>query len=433
MVAVPDSTTQKQGYKLTEVGWIPEEWEVKPLGDLGEFKNGINKGSTDFGYGFPFVNLLDVFDVPQIFSKFELGLINSTELERKIYKLSKGDVLFVRSSVKPEGVGLTTLVADNLMDTVYSGFLIRFKDKGKLDTNFKIYCFKESGFRNRLIASSTVSANTNINQVALKTLLIAYPPSLKEQQAIATALSDVDALISSLEGLIAKKRAIKQATMQQLLTGKVRLEGFSGEWETRSFGELFQFLSTANNSRSDLSENEEIKYIHYGDIHTKWRTFVDCAKDVLPSISRNKVGNIPFLEDGDLVMADASEDYEGIGISVEVKNATGKKVIAGLHTFLLRGNKELLVDGFKGYLQYIPVIKDALRKAATGISVYGISKNSVRNITVRLPDITEQRAIARILSDMDEEIVGLERRREKTRLLKQSMMQELLTGKTRLR
>ncbi len=152
----------------------------------------------------------------------------------------------------------------------------------------------------------------------------------------------------------------------------------------------------------------------------------------LPLIQRDKVRNVPFLEDGDLVMADASEDYEGIGISIEVKNATGKKVVAGLHTFLLRGDKEVLADGFKGYLQYIPAVKDSLKKAATGISVYGISKNNVRNISIYLPDITEQRAIVAILSDIDAEIAALEQKRDKIRALKQGMMQELLTGKTRL-
>jgi type I restriction enzyme S subunit len=278
------------------------------------------------------------------------------------------------------------------------------------------------------VGQTMASLNTQI----LRNIDIAFPPPLPEQQAIATALSDMDALIASLDKLIAKKRDIKQATMQQLLTGKMRLPGFSGEWEVRKFGEIFQFLNTANNSRSDLSENGEIEYIHYGDIHTTWRSFLDCSCDKLPRIQRDKVRNVPFLEDGDLVMADASEDYEGIGISIEVKNATGRKVVAGLHTFLLRGDKAILADGFKGYLQYIPAIKDALKKSATGISVYGISKNNVRNIAVYLPDITEQTAIATVLSDMDTEIVALEKKRDKYHALKQGMMQELLTGKTRL-
>lgn len=280
-------------------------------------------------------------------------------------------------------------------------------------------------------AFTDIGAKTGMNLLTVRKIRLALPP-LPEQHAIAAALSDVDALISALDKLIAKKRDIKQAAMQQLLTGKKRLPGFSGEWKLRTIGEIFQFLNTANNSRSDLSANGEIKYIHYGDIHTKWVSFLDCENDELPLIQKRKLSNVPFLEDGDLVMADASEDYGGIGISVEVKNATGRKVVAGLHTLLLRSNKQVLADGFKGYLQYIPNFKDSLTRIATGISVYGISKKNLRGISIRLPAILEQQAIAAILCDMDAEITALEQKRDKTRALKQGMMQELLTGKIRL-
>ncbi len=300
------------------------------------------------------------------------------------------------------------------------------------DISSKYVFFNLSARYEEIRSLSNTGNQENLNATIIKSILLPLPKEEKEQRAIVDMLSDVDDLITLLDRLIAKKREIKQATMQQLLTGKTRLPGFSEEWKMKKFGEIFQFLNTANNSRSDLSENGEIKYIHYGDIHTQWRSFLDCSSDELPLIQRNKVRNMPFLEDGDLVMVDASEDYEGLGISVEVKNATGRKVVAGLHTFLLRGDKEVLADGFKGYLQYIPAVKDSLRKAATGISVYGISKNNVKNISIYLPDITEQRAIANILSDMDAEIVALEQKRDKTRALKQGMMQELLTGKTRL-
>jgi len=107
-------------------------------------------------------------------------------------------------------------------------------------------------------------------------------------------------------------------------------------------------------------------------------------------------------------------------------------VVAGLHTLLLRGDKDLLADGFKGYIQYIPSFKSALIKIATGISVYGIAKSKVQQISIHLPPLPEQRAIAAVLSDMDAEIAALEARRDKTRALKQGMMQELLTGKIRL-
>lgn len=215
-----------EGYKQTEIGVIPEDWDVKEFGNLGKFKNGINKSSEDFGYGSPFVNLMDVFGINFIEDNTHLGLVNSNEIEKKVYDLRKGDVLFIRSSVKPSGVGLTTVINCDLVDTVYSGFLIRFRDSGCLEKDFKKYCFSEEKLRQRVIANSTVSANTNINQDNLKKIPIAYPKSIKEQHAIAQTLSDVDALIASLDKLIAKQRHLKTATMQQLLTGKKRLPGF---------------------------------------------------------------------------------------------------------------------------------------------------------------------------------------------------------------
>lgn len=220
--------------------------------------------------------------------------------------------------------------------------------------------------------------------------------------------------------------------MQELLTGKRRLPGFSGDWKSKTIDELFQFLKTASNSRSQLSDNGSINYIHYGDIHRKWETELDCEQEVLPFIDEDRVQNMPFIEDGDLIMADASEDYDGVGVSVEVRNVGKKRIISGLHTLLLRADKELLADGFKGYLQYIPKFKDALIKIATGISVYGISKNNLKGILITIPNVKEQTAIAEILSAMDAEIQALEQRRAKTRLLKQGMMQELLTGRIRL-
>jgi type I restriction enzyme, S subunit len=212
-----------KGYEQSELGEILEDWEILKLGQLGKFKNGINKDAASFGYGFPFVNLMDVFGKPTISSKTDLGLINSTELDRKEYGLKDGDILFIRSSVKPSGVGLTTVIQKDLEDTVYSGFLIRYRTGSQLSNEFKEHCFYEEAFRNRIIAGSTVSANTNINQDTLKEILLVFPRSTQEQTAIATILSDMDSEIQTLQQRLSKTRQIKQGMMQELLTGKTRL------------------------------------------------------------------------------------------------------------------------------------------------------------------------------------------------------------------
>ncbi len=202
---------------------IPEDWIVYALGEIGKFKNGLNKDSQAFGHGSPFVNLMDVFGVNSIASNEQLGLVECTNFEQNTYDLRSGDVIFVRSSVKPSGVGLTIVIKKDLGETVYSGFLIRFRDDGFIDTAFKKHCFYEEGFRKRIISSSSVSANTNISQDSLKGLLIPLPPTKAEQTAIATILSYMDAEITTLENKLEKIRQIKQGMMQELLTGRIRL------------------------------------------------------------------------------------------------------------------------------------------------------------------------------------------------------------------
>lgn len=225
---------------------------------------------------------------------------------------------------------------------------------------------------------------------------------------------------------------VRQDAIRRSLSRKQSHLGFSDEWKSKRIGEVFQFLSTANNPRSDLSNHGEIGYIHYGDIHGSLSSFLDCSKKTMPHIDLQKVKNLPFLEEGDLVIADASEDYEGIGKSIEILNLNNKKIVAGLHTFLLRGNKNIVVDGFKGYIQYIPSLRTDMVRLATGISVYGISKNNLRSVEVQLPPIHEQTAIANILSDIDTLIASIHQLITKKRDIKQAAMQQLLTGKQRL-
>lgn len=190
-------------------------WEKKRLGEVGEFKNGINKSKEDFGFGHPFINLMDVFGKPTI-SDLNLEKVNASPKELEAYELKKGDVLFIRSSVKREGVGETSLILENLNNTVYSGFLIRFRDvHNPLDFNFKKYCFANLVFRRSLLALSTTSANTNINQESLNELQLGIP-SLPEQTKIANFLTAIDQKIEQLSQQIAKVETWKKGLLQKM-------------------------------------------------------------------------------------------------------------------------------------------------------------------------------------------------------------------------
>ncbi|CRX37575.1 restriction endonuclease subunit S [Estrella lausannensis] len=236
-----------------------------------------------------------------------------------------------------------------------------------------------------------------------------------------------------IDNLEVKENSIERTLNEErTLNDKHSFTEFSDKWKSIRIGEVFQFLSTANNPRSDLSDYGEIGYIHYGDIHGSSSSFLDCSKKSIPCIHQKKVKNLPFLEEGDLIIADASEDYEGIGKSLEIANLNNKKIVAGLHTFLLRGNKKIVADGFKRYIQYIPSFRADMVRLATGISVYGISKNNLRSIEVTLPPICEQTSIANTLSDIDSLITSLDELIAKKRNIKLATMQQLLTGKQRL-
>ena len=390
----------RPGYKRTEVGAIPADWECVRMNALGQFKNGINKGSEAFGHGSPFVNLMDVFGVSSISSVGALGLVETNAVEQKAYDLRRGDVMFVRSSVKPAGVGLTAVVEADLPQTVYSGFLIRFRDGGLLDDSFKRHCFHSAAFRNKLIGASSVSANTNINQDNLRKLQIAVPPTVAEQRAIGTALSDVDAMLVRLDALIAKKRDLKQAAMQQLLTGQARLPGFGGEWEVKQLLEICQMKSGEGITSADIDDHS--KYPCYGG-------------NGLRGYARR------FTHEGSYALIGRQGALCGNVLEVE------GKFFASEHAIVVtpRNNTDI---------RWLAMVLDRmnLNQYSESSAQPGLSVSRLLSFSSQVPPLEEQTAIATVFSDMDAELTALEARRDKTRALKQGMMQELLTGRIRL-
>jgi len=173
-------------------------------------------------------------------------------------------------------------------------------------------------------------------------------------------------------------------------------------------------------------------YIHYGDIHGMKSSVLDLSRTRLPEINPRQVATLSHVQDGDLVIADASEDVIDVGKSVEVRGVGSAEVVAGLHTFLLRGNPEIVADGFKAYIQFLRDVRAGIESIATGSSVYGISKKNLAALRFRVPPVEEQAAIGQLFADMAAELQALETRLEKARQVKEGMMQNLLTGRIRL-
>ncbi|MBP6733722.1 MAG: restriction endonuclease subunit S [Chromatiaceae bacterium] len=304
---------------------------------------------------------------------------------------------------------------------------------GSLSGAYLNYCLshRKAGITQAL-SSGGAQPFLSLNQIG--DIAIPMPPIL-EQRAIATALSDVDTLLAKLDQLIAKKRDLKQATMQQLLTGETRLPGFGGAWEVKRLGELFKFSGGYSASRDQLS-TEGHCYLHYGDIHGSSKTTIDTKGDFqdIPKldIPLKRVSPNSLLADGDVVFVDASEDDEGTSKHVVVVNKGALPFISGLHTIVAKARTAELADEYLRYCFQTAAIRQQFMFYAVGTKVSGISKTNIVKLTLPVPPIPEEIAIATVLSDMDAELAALEARRDKTRALKQGMMQELLTGRIRL-
>src|SRR5690554_60477 len=210
------------------------------------------------------------------------------------------------------------------------------------------------------------------------------------------------------------------------------------EWKARNFDEVFEFLPTLTLSRKDLNSDSEfdgIYNIHYGDIHSTYK-FVELDFDKeksIPKIIDDKIdeSKLTFLTTGDLVIADASEDYEGVAACVELSNVKDRKVTAGLHTYAVRDKKGYSSEGFRAYILKHPWVNNEVNKIATGSKVYGISKTNISKLKVILPPLPEQQKIASILSKWDELIETQTQLIEEKEKQKKGLMQKLLTGEVR--
>ncbi len=220
---------------------------------------------------------------------------------------------------------------------------------------------------------------------------------------------------------------MKQAIKRELKP-KLRFPEFrdAGEWDEKRLDEMFDFHSTANNSRADLSNAGNIFYIHYGDIHTKFHQYIDFSKDAIPKIPSSLYKNATFLKNGDLVIADASEDTEGIAKAVEVRGIEhGVKAISGLHTILLRDSRQNYINGFKGLLREIAEVKKQIKRLAVGVKVYSVSKTVLKQVLLPLPSHPEQQKIADCLLSIDELITAQTQKLNTLKTHKKGLMQQL--------
>ena len=403
------------GYKRTEVGIIPQDWCVSTVG--AEFRIQLGKmldAAKNAGILKPYIGNRSVQ-----WGRIDLDGIatvpmSMSDLQR--FRLRRGDLLVCEGGE----IGRAGIWNDLIPECYYQKAIHRLRPV-KTYNVYLMMCLLQlwtsNGYLSNYVTQTSIA---HLPKDKLETVPLPVPPST-EQRAIAEALSDVDGLLAALEALIAKKQAIKQAAMQQLLTGKTRLPGFSGKWETTTLGEVADI-------RNGATPSTQIGAYWNGPI--PWCT----PTDITATLGKYLLATERSVTAAGLASCAAS--LLPVGTLLLCSRATiGEIKIATSPVCTNQGFKSLVCkdDVSNEFLYYLLLtLKPQMIERAIGSTFLEIGKRDVASIELSVPTHTEQRAIAAVLSDIDDEIVALEQRRNKTRAIKQGMMQQLLTGRIRL-
>ncbi len=405
MVMTAQDTKLKPGYKQTEVGVIPEDWELKPIGESFNICNHLRYPISQD------VRKKMVGEYPYYGPTRVQDYINEYRVEGEYALIGEDGDHFLKWQESP-----MTLLINGKFNVNNHAHLV----KGTRNLTSWFYYY----FQNKDLTPYLTRQGAGRYKLTKNTLItIPCPlPSPPDQQAIVTVLSDVDALITSLDRLIAKKRYIKQATMQQLLTGKTRLPGFAGDGSAR-LGGFFEL----NPTKSYLSDTDLVTFIRMEDVSESGRIII---QNIMPLSSIKK--GLTYFERNDVLVAKITPCFEnGKGACLDTLET--KCGFGSTEFHVLRARKNA-VPRYIFYQTQLPEFRNRLEAEMIGTA--GQKRVPARTIIdYPLPiyhSRDEQQAIADILTDMEAEIVALEQKRDKTRALKQGMMQELLTGKTRL-
>lgn len=415
----------KPGYKRTEVGVIPEDWKVTTLSELCTTSSGTTpaRSLADRYYRNGCTHWVKTLDLNNSEIHETDELVTQIAIKETCLRPYPVGTVLVAMYGGYNQIGRTGLLripaaVNQAITAIQPNYKDLYPEYLLATLNFFVDYWKT-------VASSS-RKDPNITSHDIRAFPLAVPP-LSEQRAIAAALSDVDALLAKLDQLIVKKRDLKQAAMQQLLTGKRRLPGFSGEWEEKRLGEMFLFKNGLNKAKIYFGHGTPI--VNYMDVYN--------GSALLCSSIMGKVEVSPDerktydVKKGDVFFTRTSETVDEIGIASVMLDTPSDTVFSG---FLLRARPKTdsLRDEFKRYCFLSNSVRAQIMSRSSYTTRALTNGRLLSSVVLQVPKPEEQTAIATILSDMDAEIEVLEARRDKTRALKQGMMQELLTGRIRL-
>jgi type I restriction enzyme S subunit len=404
------------GYKRSDVGVIPDDWDAKPLGEIGDSLIGLTYRPSEVRkYG---TLVLRSSNVQNGTLCFDDNVFVDADIPDRIM-VRPGDILVCVRNGSRDLIGKSALIDERAVGMTFGAFMGVFRSEYG---QFLRHVFQSGIFKKQINEHLGATINQITNK-SLNSFKVPLPPTDEERTEIARALSDVDALLASLDQVIAKKRDLKQATMQQLLTGKARLPGFSGEWEVKRLEELAEIRSGGTPSTGEPS---------FWDGDIPW-----CTPTDITALNGHKY----LRETSRLITplglnASSAEMIPAQSVVMTSRATIGECAINAVPLSTNQGFKNFIpfVKTDMDFLYYLlGTQKQGLIALCGGSTFLEIGKTQLAAYEVRLPSTkAEQTAIATVLSEMDAELSIIESRRDKTRQLKQAMMQELLTGKTRL-
>ena len=375
------------------------DWEQRKLGELGSLKNGMNFSKEAMGIGFPFVNLQNIFG-NNVIDVTNLGKAMASDSQLKDYNLLNGDVLFVRSSVKLEGVGEAALVPQNLENTTYSGFIIRFRDEYGLDNNFKRFLFGIESVRNQIMAQATNSANKNISQTVLENLCLKIP-NKSEQEKIGLYFSNLDHLIT-----LHHRKYMKYADLSVF------------DWEQRKLGELGSLKNGMNFSKEAMGIG--FPFVNLQNIFGNNVIDVTNLGKAMASDSQLKDYN---LLNGDVLFVRSSVKLEGVGEAALVPQNLENTTYSG---FIIRFRDEYGLDNnFKRFLFGIESVRNQIMAQATNSANKNISQTVLENLCLKIPNKSEQEKIGLYFSNLDHLITLHQHKCEELQNIKKFMLKNM--------
>ena len=384
---------------------VPNGWKQSELGTVFDFKNGLNTDKEKYGRGYKFVNVMDVFGNSILTEEKIIGRVEVLEKQLKEYQLKYGDVLFNRTSETFDEIAMSAVYLDNVVAT-FGGFVIRGRPKvDDVLPDYSVYLFQSDDYRNQVIKLGQGAVRANIGQKDLAKVNILLPPQ-QEQQKIAQILSTWDKGIAVTEQLLANSQQQKKALMQQLLTGKKRLLDengvrFEGEWEEVLLGDIAK-ITTGSSNRQDSNLNGEYTFFDRSeDIRTSNIYLFDCEAVIVPGEGQDFVPKY-FVGKFDL--------HQRTYAIMDFISHDGKFLFYAIHYF-----------------------RSYFLSQAVGSTVKSLRLPMFQKMKISLPELAEQQKIAKVLSTADQEIEALQRKLDGLQQEKKALMQQLLTGKRRVK